>query len=81
MSRTSGRSLRGLLEEVPVGWVRGALDWSNLARGWVEMVVSSSKARESELSEELEVLRRFWWVCFFAAEGFAHSGTGYKLSN
>lgn len=43
--------------------------------------VSSSEAMASELSEELEVLCCFLGVRFFTAEGFAHSGTGYRRSN
>ena len=40
--------------------------------------MSSPEALVSELAGDL---RRLLWACLFAAEVFAHSGTGYNRSN
>lgn len=58
----------------------------SLARGWVETSsesndMSSAETFESEPFEAPETLLRFLFSLFLAAEGLAHSGTGYSLSN
>lgn len=86
MSITSGRSFFRDAETAGVGCVRLAVFWRILARGCVEISsesrdISSPETLISELSELFEMLRLFLGACFFAAKGFAHSGTGYNRSN
>ena len=54
--------------------MRAAVFWRSFARGCVERFlvssdISSPEALASELSELFEVLPRFFWLCFLAAEG------------
>ena len=58
----------------------------NLASGWVDRSsdstdISSAEASASELSEAVDNFLGFLGATFFAAEGFAQSGTGYSRSN
>ena len=58
----------------------------SLASGWVDRSsdptnMSSAEALASELSEAVDSFLRFFDAPFFAAEGFAQSGTGYSRSN
>lgn len=58
----------------------------SLASGWVDRSsdlsdMSSAEVFNSELSEAVDSFLPLLKAPFFAAEGFAHSGTGYSRSN